>query len=139
MPDSVDRPAPLRTSAFPAATTSRSIPNDPVVLASASWVTTPWCLMRRGARNAAPLGRGGGDRPDERGGGPLVEHDRVVVHVGYQLRPQLGDAFGPRRDQVGREQARWVTQEPGWRGQQRRRLGQAAERVRERLVRQHVA
>ena len=39
MPDSVDSPAPLRMSTPPAATTSASIPNDPVVLASASWVT----------------------------------------------------------------------------------------------------
>jgi NAD-dependent SIR2 family protein deacetylase len=35
----------------------------------------------------ARLDRGGGDRPGDDGGGPLVEQERVVVHVGYPLRP----------------------------------------------------
>src|SRR6516162_9334356 len=111
MPDSVDRPAPLRITTFPAATTFRRIPNDPVVLASASWVTTPSCLIRRGTWAAVRLDRGGGDGPDHGGGGLLVEQDRVVVHVRDQLRTQLRDAFRPRRDQAGWQQARWVAEE----------------------------
>src|SRR6516225_9879091 len=102
MPDSVDNPAPLKITASPEATRSASIPNDPGVLVSASWVTTPWCLMSCGSRSVPrlgyDLGRGGGYRPDHRGRARPAEQDRVVIRIGHQPRPELRDAFLPFRD-----------------------------------------
>src|ERR1700720_1258776 len=102
MPDSVDSPAPLRTSTSPEATTSTSIPNDPDIRASVIWPTSPWCLM---PASALLQGR----RPDRLGydrRGLSLEHDRVVINVRHQLRPQLRDAFPPGRDDLGRQQSR---------------------------------
>src|SRR5580704_6663410 len=143
MPDSVDSPAPLRMTTSPSATRSTRTPNDPVVLASASWVTIPWCLMPRATRTApgpqATLGRGRGYRLNQRGRGLLVEQDRVVVHVRHHARPELRNALAPRRDDLGRQQTRRRAEHPVRRGQQRGRGGQPGQGVNEYLLRQHLA